>query len=248
MMRFICAIFGIAVSAMSLTAGIAPPIPRVILPAKALPKPEADIVPAEGDDVGSVANRIVKGTKAVGEKLSGQDTSEETRKDQKQVADDIDTLIKLLENPPPMSDQGPPPPPMPNDGQPPPPQKNKGESKPQAGEGSRPRRPRPQASKPNKPESAPMLGDGQPQAAKPEGQPMPMPMGSGAEPGDKKSGAGTPMLPLAETIAKDFWGHLPEQPRQKMMQFFREQYLSKYKDLLPQYYSAISEKDKKAKK
>lgn len=93
-----------------------------------------------------------------------------------------------------------------------------------------------------------MLGDGQPQAAKPEGQPMPMPMGSGAEPGDKKSGAGTPMLPLAETIAKDFWGHLPEQPRQKMMQFFREQYLSKYKDLLPQYYSAISEKDKKAKK
>ncbi len=247
MMRFMCAIFSIAVSTMSLTAGIAPPIPRVILPAKALPKPEVDIVPAEGDDVGSVANRIVKGTKAVGEKLSGQDTSAETRKDQKQVADDIDTLIKLLENPPPMNDKGPPPPPMPNDGQPPPPEKNKGESKPQGGEGSRPRRPRPQAGKPNKPDSAPMPmpGDGQPQAAKPEGQPMPM---SSAEPGDKKSGAGAPMLPLAETIAKDFWGHLPEQPRQKMMQFFREQYLSKYKDLLPQYYSAISEKDKKAKK
>lgn len=247
MMRFMCAIFSIAVSTMSLTAGIAPPIPRVILPAKALPKPEVDIVPAEGDDVGSVANRIVKGTKAVGEKLSGQDTSAETRKDQKQVADDIDTLIKLLENPPPMNDKGPPPPPMPNDGQPPPPEKNKGESKPQGGEGSRLRRPRPQAGKPNKPDSAPMPmpGDGQPQAAKPEGQPMPM---SSAEPGDKKSGAGAPMLPLAETIAKDFWGHLPEQPRQKMMQFFREQYLSKYKDLLPQYYSAISEKDKKAKK
>ena len=98
----------------------------------------------------------------------------------------------------------------------------------------------------------PMPGEGQPQGSKPEGKPMPegqpMPMGSGADPGDKKAGAGTPMLPLAETIAKDFWGHLPEQPRQKMMQFFREQYLSKYKDLLPQYYSAISEKDKKAKK
>ena len=255
MMRFTCAIFGIAVSAMSLTAGIAPPIPRVILPAKALPKPEVDVAPIEGDDVRSVANRIVKGTKAVGEKLSGQDTSEETRKDQKQVADDIDTLIKLLENPPPMNNQNPPPPPMPNDGPPPPPPKNKGETKPQGGEGNRPRRPRPQAGKPNKPESGPMPmpmpGEGQPQGAKPEGKPMPegqpMPM-SGAEPGDKKSGAGAPMLPLAETIAKDFWGHLPEQPRQKMMQFFREQYVSKYKDLLPQYYSAISEKDKKAKK
>jgi len=247
MMRFICAILGISVGAMSLTAGIAPLIPRVILPAKALPKPEADIAPIEGDDVGSVANRIVKGTKAVSEKLSGQDTSEETRKDQKQVADDIEALIKLLENPPPMSDQGPPPPPMPNDG-PPPPTKNKGETKPQGGEGNRPRRTRPQAGKPNKPENTamPKPGEGQPQAEKPEGQPMPM--GSGAEPGDKKAGAGAPMLPLAETIAKDFWGHLPEQPRQKMMQFFREQYLSKYKDLLPQYYSAISEKDKKAKK
>lgn len=252
MMRFLCVIIGMTVSAMSLTAGIAPPIPRVILPAKALPKPEVDIVPAEGDDVGSVANRIVKGTKAVGEKLSGQDTSEETRKDQKQVADDIDTLIKLLENPPPMNSQNPPPPPppMPNDGPPPPP-KNKGEGQPKSGEGNRPRRPRPQGGKPEKPENGPMPGDGQSQGAKPEGKPMPegqpMPM-SGAEPGDKKSGADAPMLPLAETIAKDFWGHLPEQPRQKMMQFFREQYLSKYKDLLPQYYSAISEKDKKAKK
>ncbi len=248
MMRFICAIFGIAVSAMSLTAGIAPPIPSVILPAKALPKPEADAAPIEGDDVGSVANRIVKGTKAASEKLAGQDTSDETRKDQKQVADDIDALIQLLENPPPMSDQGPPPPPMPNDGPPPPPEKNKGEKKPQGSESNRPRQPRTQAGKSNKPEGQPMPmpSEAKPQGAKPEGQPMPM--RSGAEPGDKKAGAGAPMLPLAETIAKDFWGHLPEQPRQKMMQFFREQYLSKYKDLLPQYYSAISEKDKKAKK
>lgn len=61
-------------------------------------------------------------------------------------------------------------------------------------------------------------------------------------------GSANPTLPLAETVAKEFWGHLPEQPRQRMLQFFREQYMSRYKDLLPQYYSSLAEKEKKNKK
>lgn len=72
-----------------------------------------------------------------------------------------------------------------------------------------------------------------------------MPMGS-TNPGT--NGQSTQTLPLAETIAKDFWGHLPEQPRQRMMQFFREQYNSRYKDLLPDYFSTLAEKEKKGKK
>ena len=82
-----------------------------------------------------------------------------------------------------------------------------------------------------------------------KGQPM-----GGAKPEEKggsdagTGGQATPTLPLAETLAKDFWGHLPEVPRQRMMQFFREQYNSRYKDLLPDYFSTLAEKEKKGKK
>jgi hypothetical protein len=112
--------------------------------------------------------------------------------------------------------------------------------------------------------------DRQPGTPQPQGgRPMPgeqpaggqagrEPMGQGKAGGEGKPAGGmtpgtgggksTPALPLAEAIAKDFWGHLPEQPRQRMMQFFREQYMSRYKDLLPQYYSSLAEKEKKNKR
>lgn len=101
----------------------------------------------------------------------------------------------------------------------------------------------------------PTPGGQEPAGAKPDAQGQPMPMGTNTDPmgqpGGNAPGAGgkaTPALPLAETIAKDFWGHLPELPRQRMMQFFREQYNSRYKDLLPDYFSTLAEKEKKGKK
>lgn len=74
-----------------------------------------------------------------------------------------------------------------------------------------------------------------------------------AKPGDAKAGGGEPgkggtslpQLPPEESLAKDFWGHLPDAQRQQMMQFYREQYMSKYKDLLADYYKSLAEKEKK---
>lgn len=120
----------------------------------------------------------------------------------------------------------------------------------------------------------PMPGQGQEQGqgkSQPEspmgGQPSkgqggsPMPAQPGTNPGqgtqppsgpggNQPGGGGMakPALPLDEAIARDFWGNLPDQPRQRMLQFFREQYMSRYKELLPQYYQSLAEKEKKGKK
>ena len=94
-------------------------------------------------------------------------------------------------------------------------------------------------------------GGNQPQAGKPEpkdqpGQPGGQPTKGGNQPGG--GGMAKPALPLDEAIARDFWGNLPDLPRQRMLQFFREQYMSRYKELLPQYYQSLAEKEKKGKK
>ncbi len=40
-------------------------------------------------------------------------------------------------------------------------------------------------------------------------------------------------------VYKDIWGHLPETLRQEMDQYSREQFMTKYNDLLKQYYATI---------
>jgi hypothetical protein len=46
-----------------------------------------------------------------------------------------------------------------------------------------------------------------------------------------------------ENLFRDVWGHLPETLRQEMNQYAREHFMTKYGDLLKQYYSTIAEKD-----
>lgn len=249
---------------------VVPPIPPVIVvPAVPDEKPDGE----DADDVAKLADRIGKNAKTVTEKLGEQDTGDATRRDQQKLKQDLDKLIDLLQNqpPPPMSnDSSQQPPPMGGGGMgnkqnPPPMGGNSGQQKPMGGS-QRTGSGRKQQGQP-----MPMGGTG-------DKQPMPMPMGNkggmgdqqpmptGAKPDDKgqpmsaqpmgdkggneagMSGKATPTLPLAETIAKDFWGHLPEVPRQRMMQFFKEQYNSRYKDLLPDYFSTLAEKEKKGKK
>jgi len=43
-------------------------------------------------------------------------------------------------------------------------------------------------------------------------------------------------------LYKDIWGHLPETERQQMDAYSREQFMDRYKGLLKQYYSTLSEK------
>lgn len=49
-------------------------------------------------------------------------------------------------------------------------------------------------------------------------------------------------------LYKDVWGHLPETMRQEMNQYSREQFMSKYNELLKQYYATIAEKGRRQDK
>lgn len=95
------------------------------------------------------------------------------------------------------------------------------------------------------------------------GNPMPMPMQANGGDGQKPQGGAsggmnqtgtaaaggvggksTPALPLDDAITKQVWGHLPEGLRQRMNQYYREQFMPKYSDLLREYYSSLAEKEK----
>jgi len=95
--------------------------------------------------------------------------------------------------------------------------------------------------------------------------PMPMgndpggkpPMPPGGQPGDgggptgpggMGSAKGTPALPLDDAISKQVWGHLPERLRQQMSQYYKEQFMPKYSDMLRQYYSSLAEREKAPRK
>ena len=96
----------------------------------------------------------------------------------------------------------------------------------------------------------PQPGGQQPMGGQPDGKPQQGQQAGKPMPGNQAGGGGMakPALPLDEAIARDFWGNLPDLPRQRMLQFFREQYMSRYKELLPQYYQSLAEKEKKGKK
>lgn len=52
--------------------------------------------------------------------------------------------------------------------------------------------------------------------------------------------AAKPLWPWGGNFEKDVWGHLPEQLRQQVSQYYRQQFMPKYADLLRHYYSSLS--------
>ena len=50
----------------------------------------------------------------------------------------------------------------------------------------------------------------------------------------------TPSVPLDDEVVKEVWGHLPDQLRQQVTQYYKEQFMPKYADLLKQYYSSLA--------
>ena len=86
-----------------------------------------------------------------------------------------------------------------------------------------------------------------PGGAKPEpGMAKADPM-MGMNPGNPMNG-GVPMgkvvakptLPIDEAVVKEVWGHLPDKLRQQVSQYYKEQFMPKYSDLLKQYYSSLA--------
>ena len=221
-------------------AGVVAPVPRGIDFQKLKDEDPNAAKPNNNDeDPAAILERIAKNAGGIGDRLKEKDTGSTTREQQEQLLKDID---KLLKPPPPMDGGGGgsssnPPPPMgggkSGDGMPPP---MGGGS----GTGNKPRpqrtgsRAEPMAGTPK-----PMTGMGQPAMAEPKTGPANTtenPMG--------KAG-GNSALPLEDPFTKQIWGHLPERLRQQASQYYREQYMPKYGELLKQYYSNLAEREKK---
>lgn len=117
----------------------------------------------------------------------------------------------------------------------------------------------------NKPDRSPRGSDSKPMPMPmngepmPKGMPMPMsnspmntePMGTKSEPASGTPGTGSsrtpPTLPLEDSFSKQVWGHLPEKMRQQVSQYYRDQYMPRYSEMLKQYYSSLAEREKQGK-
>jgi hypothetical protein len=53
---------------------------------------------------------------------------------------------------------------------------------------------------------------------------------------------GRPTLPLEEEIVKEVWGHLPDKLRQQATQYYQQDFMPRYSELLKLYYSSLTEK------
>ena len=219
-----------------------------------------------------VVERIIKNSKSVGDKLAMTDTGTETRGTQDTILKDIQSLIDQQENPPsPMPDRNqdknndekdkkPDDMNKKNDtmpmggmndmqpkktdmnmggtGMPPPMGGNEDQ-----GKGRRPRQQQgndanqetqPKDPSGNKQQSQPMGGT-QPKDPKNTGGVVPDP-----SMGDPKK-AGT-SLPFEDEVVKDVWGHLPDKLRQQATQYYQQDFMPRYTELLKLYYSSLAEK------
>ena len=216
---------------------------------------------------------MTQNAKAVGDRLKERDTGDETRKKQDEVLKDIDALLKQNENPPPSGGGGggagdpPPPPPMESgnsgggnsemkpmggmgngNGQPMPMGGNSGGGRPKRGGGMGAGMKEPMMP-PNDGGTGTGTGTKEPMMQPGAGQtPQPAKPGPGGTAMEGKPGGASPPLPNEDPFTKQVWGHLPEKLRQQASQYYREQYMPKYQEMLKRYYSTLAERDRPAKK
>jgi hypothetical protein len=72
---------------------------------------------------------------------------------------------------------------------------------------------------------------GKPKDSKTGGK-LPDPMG------DKPQPPGTPVLPFEDDTPKEAWGHLPDKLRQQATQYYKQEFMPRYAELLKHYYSS----------
>ncbi len=240
----------------------------VALPLGPLAARVRELAPAEAPaltDPAELAKRIGENVRKANERLRAKDAGAPTRRAQEQVLRDLDALLNppTPPNPPPSS----PPPPMPMDGSPPPmpptpPPGQGGSPPPMPPMGGGQPMPPPKGGGQPKPKSwrdqagddAPMPTGPMPMGAEAPGGPRPMPPGAKPE-GEPKEpadgGEGEPpqapprsrpgVPPPEDAVAKQVWGHLPERVRRQANQYYREQFMPKYSELLKRYYAGLAE-------
>jgi hypothetical protein len=259
MTRSVIVFATLALTATLAEAGVAPPVPR--LPAAVVERLAGEQPGADSPE--KIAERIQQNTRDAADRLAGEDPGEETRRKQEQALKDLDELLKQAQNQSPMggqsgsenqqqggqSSQG---------GQP-----MGGGAKgggQQAGGGAGQQQQRQGGSWRDR------RGQGQDQGGnaqrpqpggqdqQPGGQDRQQAAGAGQQPqnvGGQQAGGGNraaPELPLDDAITKQVWGHLPERLRQQMSQYYKEQFMPKYSEMLRQYYASLAEREKAQKK
>lgn len=221
--------------------------------------------PAKAEDPAETVGKIIKNSKDVTDKLAKNDTGTDTRKTQDETLTLIDSLINRQENPPPddkdkkddkqdKSDD------KKDD------QKQKSDDQPKDGKGGEKgmkdsdgmgqpkgggmgggmgqqksgRKPRAESGKES--------GGWQPKepGGMKDGGKQPKGGTTGTQAGVSSGGKPPkPSLPVDDDVAKDVWGHLPDKLRQQVTQYYKEEFMPRYADLLKQYYSSLSEKGAK---
>src|SRR5262249_41030612 len=90
-----------------------------------------------------------------------------------------------------------------------------------------------------KPEPKPMAGMPPKQPPKnPGGSVQPDPMGGPRNPA-------LPALPSEDEVLRGVWGHLPDKLRQQATQYYKQEFMPRYAELLKHYYSSLQDKDKR---
>lgn len=247
---------------------VAPP-PREVRPDGSrdpAPQPE----PVKKEDPREVVERIIKNSNAVGDKLAKTDTGPETRTTQDKILKDIDALLNP--DPPksdkdkdkdqdknkdmnpdskkdmkdmPMGGGG-----M-GDKKMDMPMGGMGDEQPMGGDQPRERRPRQQSGDQKDQQPKDPGKDKQPSGAggqQANKQPMDTKQDpkkkDGKTPDAKSDGKPPPggLFPNQEEVVKEAWGHLPDKLRQQATQYYSQEFMPRYAELLKQYYSSLAEK------
>ncbi|MGL6074131.1 MAG: hypothetical protein ACRC8S_08220 [Fimbriiglobus sp.] len=227
------------------------------------------------EDPSVIAERIAKNGKQVTDRLHDKDSGKFTQKTQKEILEDIDKLLKNDNPPPPMSEnsdqqhpesqggQGGKSSPMggsqkPLGGMPPP--MGGSTPKPMGGQSRSEQRKQQRAQEQgmNPMPMAPMPSGMGKDGMKPMGAEAGMKPIGGEKGGDKPMGGMNPGdpsqrppqkpgVPFDDTLTKEIWGHLPDRLRQEMSQYYKEQFMPRYNDMLRQYYNRLADREKPKK-
>lgn len=248
---------------------VAPPPREVRADGSRDPVPPQEVVKKENPL--EVVERIIKNSKDVGDKLAMTDTGTDTRKTQDKILKDIDALLNQ-DDPPPKDDQNKDQDkdkkkddqkdkdnksdpneqpkkdmnPMGGMGDPKKDMEPAGgmaDQQPMGGDQPKQRRPRQSGDEPKEKEGK--GGEKSKEKQPTGGQPKQPPKDpAGGKTPDPSGGKPQPnqVLPFEEEVAKDVWGHLPDKLRQQATQYYKQEFMPRYSDLLRLYYSSLAEK------
>ena len=107
------------------------------------------------------------------------------------------------------------------------------------------RQPRRQSGEPKEKDGQQMNAGGKPEPKPMSGNPPKDPKNPGGARPDPLGGPPDPSrtsLPFEDEIVKEVWGHLPDKLRQQATQYYKQEFMPRYTELLKHYYSSLSDK------